>query len=79
MANDQHVPAAPAWRVTGQNETTVIAPNGQPVDVVQVTFTLANGTVASVNVPQGAFTPDNVRAAIEAKAAMLNAVADLTG
>ncbi len=69
----------PGWTVNGQQEQTIILPNGQVQDVMVITFTLANGTVGVVNVPMAGYNVDNVRAAIAAKAAQLHAVNQLTG
>lgn len=68
----------PSWTVTNQAEKTIINSAGNAVDVMAITFQLADGTTATVNVPLSAYTPDNVRAAIAAKAATLDAVNNLT-
>lgn len=79
MANDPSGSVAiPQWHVTSQAERSIIDQSGAPVNVMTVTFQLADGTVGSVNVPLTAYTPDNVRAAIAAKAATLDAVNNLT-
>lgn len=69
----------PGWTVNGQQEQTVILPNGQVQDVMVITFTLTDGTVGQVSVPMAGYNVDNVRAAIAAKAAALHAVNQLTG
>lgn len=65
--------------VTAQTEATKIGTNGQAQQVMTVTFRLADGTVGSVDVPVGAYTVDNVRAMIAAKAAILDAVNQIAG
>lgn len=65
------------WKVTGQAERTVIDATGSAVNVMQVTFTLANGTTGTVNVPLGQYNPATVRQMIAEKAATIAAVADL--
>lgn len=79
MANSEDKAKLPTWTVTGQVERTVIDESGTPADVVQVTFRLPSGTMGTVNVPVGAYTVDNVRDAIAAKAQILAGVAALTG
>lgn len=68
----------PAWTVTTQAERTIISSTGDAIDVMQVGFQLADGTLGTVNVPLSAYTVDNVRAAITAKAAVLAGVGDLS-
>lgn len=72
-------PPSPAWTVTAQRETTIINPQGQAVDVMAVTFQLTDGTSATVNIPLSSYTAANTRAAINAKAATLDAVNNLSG
>lgn len=70
--------SGPSWTVNGQQEQTIILPNGTPQDVMVVTFTLADGTVGTVNVPMAGYGVANVREAIAAKAATLHAVNQLS-
>lgn len=72
-------PAGPAWTVTSQVERTVIGASGQPVDVVQVTYRLPDGTAGTVQVPAAGYSVDTVRAAITAAAQVRADVANLTG
>lgn len=67
------------WRVTGQSERTIIDATGAAVNVMQVSFQLADGTAGTVNVPLGQYNPEQVRSAIAAKAATIAAVNTLTG
>lgn len=71
--------SGPGWTVNGQQEQTIITPNGQAQDVMVITFTLTDGTVGTVSVPMSGYNVENVRAAIAAKAAQLHAVNQLTG
>lgn len=71
--------SAPGWTVTGQQEQTIILPNGTPADVMVITFTLTDGTVGTVSVPMAGYNVDNVRAAIAAKATALHQVNQLSG
>lgn len=78
MASMDTTSSGPAWTVNGQQEQTVITPNGQAQDVMVITFTLADGTVGTVNVPMAGYNVANVREAIAAKAATLHAVNQLS-
>lgn len=78
MADTAPAPSGPQWTVTSQTEATIINAAGNAVDVMRVSFQLADGTQASVNVPLSAYTADNVKAAIAAKADTLAAVNDLS-
>lgn len=79
MVTDSTVAATgPAWSVVSQTEQTIVNAAGNAVDVMHVVFQLADGTQASVNVPLTAYTSANVMAAINAKAAQLHAVNNLT-
>lgn len=70
---------APAWTVTGQQETADIGPDGIYVPGVRVSFRMASGQSGQVFVPNAAYTPDNVRQAIQDRADTLAAVAALQG
>lgn len=78
MAVTDPAPTTPQWTVTAQQEATIINPAGNAVDVMRVSFQLADGTQASVNVPLSAYSADNVRSAIAAKAETLDAVNGLS-
>lgn len=66
------------WTVTGQQETTIIGATGGAQEVMQVTFQLPDGTTGTVNVPLTAYTPDNVRKMIAAKAAVMHTINNLS-
>lgn len=66
------------WTVTSQMERTVINEAGAPETVVVITFRLPSGAVGTVNVPAAGYTVAAARAAIAAKASVLDAVAQLT-
>ena len=68
----------PAWVVTTQSETMGIGPSGQATRGVNVGFRLADGTNGSVFVPDAQYTPDQVKAAIMARAEAFGAVKGLT-
>lgn len=69
---------APAWRVTGQQATSRASDDGQLQDGVTVFFTTGNGQRSSVFVPNSLYQPDNVRAAIATRAALVDQVAGMT-
>lgn len=71
--------STPAWEVTQQTESTDIGPTGAYVPGVRVTFRTASGAVGSVFVPHTDYTVDRVRAAITARAAVIEGVAGLQG
>lgn len=67
------------WRVIGQLETTGPLPTGSFGAGRRVTFELDNGTVASVFIPEAAYTNvDQVRAQIAQAAARVATVGKLT-
>lgn len=67
----------PAWTVISQAETMGITPTGAAGSGIKVTFRLADGTTGSVFVPDAQYTAENVRAAILARVAVLQAVKGL--
>lgn len=67
-----------SWKVVSQQETVQASPQGGVTRGVTVTFTLANGTSGTVFVPDAMFNPNNVRAAIAAKAGLMAEVGNLT-
>ena len=69
----------PSWRVTGQQETTAIGPNGDFTRGVDVTFQLASGTMGSVFVAESQLTPDRVRELVAEKAERLATIDNLAG
>lgn len=80
MSDPTQVPQAPGgWTVVSQQEGTELGPNGVFVKGVTVFFNTGSGTTGSVFVPDMMFHPENVRAAIEAKVALINGVSGLSG
>lgn len=72
--------APAAWTVTGQLPTTRIPEGGTRfVQGVEISFVTAAGHTGTVFVPDAIYTVDAVRAAIAQKAALLDAVGNLTG
>lgn len=71
--------AGSGWTVTGQTETDDLSAGGQFVSGVRVYFRTGNGVDGSVFLSHGMYTVDNVRAAIAAKVAQLDAVSNLSG
>ncbi len=74
-------PDAPqgAWQVLAQEETFDRAPGGQVVPGVKVSFVTAGGVHASIFVPNSLYSPDNVRAAVAARAHQLDTVQGMSG
>jgi hypothetical protein len=68
-----------AWQVTGQQQSTELIPGGRFVKGVNVSFVTKLGNSGTVFIPEDAYTPDNVRAAVGEKAARVDAVGQLTG
>lgn len=66
------------WSVESQIETTQIVGQGQVVQGMNVSFITGKGVRGTVFVPDTMYSPDTVRTMIAAKAAQLDAVADLT-
>lgn len=65
------------WRVTGQAQVTDVGDDARFVEGMRVAFTTGAGHSGSVFLPLTAFTPDNVRAAIDARAQTMDAIAAL--
>lgn len=68
---------ADGWRVTGQTQITQPDETGRFVEGLVVSFVTGLGHAGSVFIPLSAATPDNVRVAIEARAATMNSIAML--
>lgn len=66
------------WTVTGQVETTTIGTDNRLVNGITVSFLTGDGVSGSVFVPNDQYTPDRVRAAIAARAGLLDAVQSMT-
>jgi hypothetical protein len=71
--------AQPQWEVIGQREEIRVGPSGQLVHGVVVQFRTASGAVGTVFVPETAYTVEEVRRIVAAKAAEVEAVARLKG
>lgn len=67
------------WRVVGQRQSTDLLADGSIGQVVEVTFTLADGTNGRVKIPLVGFNADRVREAIDTYADHLDAVSRLEG
>jgi hypothetical protein len=67
------------YDVIQQSQRQVQTAGGMFVPGFSVTFRLSNGHIGTVDVPLSDYTPANVAAAIKAKAAVMVAVAGLTG
>lgn len=66
---------AELYTVQGQRQLRWFDENTQRlVDGMEVTFAIADGQTASVRVPLASYTPDNVRALIESRVAVMHAV-----
>lgn len=78
MVTTEQNATGPTWQVTGQIEQTQIGANSQLVKGMLVSFTTGAGNSGSVFVPDSQYTPDKVKAAIVAQAAVLDAVSALT-
>lgn len=75
---DTPLPAGVTWRVVAQQETTAPGPAGTYTKGVIVSFLLNSGEQGSVFVPNQTYSADTVRAAVNAKAALMAEVAALT-
>lgn len=67
----------PTWQVTGTAETTQLTDAGQIQPGILVNFTTSRGHQGSVFLAMAAATPDNVRAAIEARVRAIEGIATL--
>lgn len=74
-ADDQ----APLWTVTSQQETVDLASNGNYVAGTRITFRTRSGALGAVFVPTAEYTPDSVRRLLQARAADMEAVHNMTG
>lgn len=67
MASDYTVQNQRQLRWFDENRNTL-------VDGMEITFAIADGQTGTIRVPIAQFTPDNVRALIEARVAVMQAV-----
>jgi len=65
------------YRIVLRERFTFLNALGNPVQGYRVTFEMADGTVDYVNIPEGDYDPDHVRAAITDKIERHQAVAGL--
>lgn len=66
---------ADLFTVQGQRQLRWFDENQERlVDGMEVTFAIADGQTGRVRVPLASFNPDNVRALIEARVAVMHAV-----
>jgi hypothetical protein len=68
---------ASTWKVGPQQQTTQLIPGGRFVRGVEISFVTGMGNSGTVFVPEDAYTPDAVRAEIQAKAEKMDAVSSL--
>lgn len=66
------------YAVTAQLQTTQLY-GGRFVRGVEVSFTTTKGNSGSVFIPEDQYNPDNVKAQVSAKAALMDAVGAITG
>lgn len=68
------------WRVVSQHQTSNLTPAGTFEDVMEVTaVSNATGSPVTIRVPLVAYTPDRVRAELQARFDTLHEVHALTG
>lgn len=77
MAGSQAASTPTTWTVDSQTEQTQGGPQGI-VRGVLISFTTGLGNKGTVFVPDTAYSVDAARAAIQARAAMLDAVSQLS-
>lgn len=71
-------PPGPAWSVVKQQQIILPDANNRPVQGVNVTYQLADGTQATIFVPADRYSVDGVRAAVAEHAGTVYAVGQLT-
>ena len=69
--------SSPAYTVVSQQETTQMGQDGIFSPGVRVTFRLSTGQQGSIFLPDAQFTVQNVREAIDKKAALMAAIGKL--
>jgi hypothetical protein len=72
------LPPGVSWRVTSQQEGTQPGPAGTYTKGVTVYFNVSTGDSGSVFIPNNMYTSDNVIAAVNARAAQLAEISQLT-
>lgn len=78
MTDTPMLPAGVTWRVTSQQEGTQPGPAGTYTKGVTVYFAMSTGDSGSVFIPNNLYNAENVTAAINARAAQLASVTQLT-
>lgn len=71
--------ASSGWSVTGQNEASEVNGAGQLLKGVRIYFRTGGGVDSSVFVPESQYNAAAVRAAIAARAAVVDEIASLAG
>lgn len=79
MASEPSAETGSGWRVTDQMEVNQPNAQGRFVPGVKVGFITANGVMGSVFLENAVYSPENVKKAIAAKAAVLDSVSNLKG
>lgn len=69
--------AQATWIVDSQLQRTTVNPSGQVEEGYTVNFHTGNGHYGSVFVPNNRYNADNVRAAVQAQANLLDEVGNL--
>ena len=71
--------AGSTWSVSGTRDDSVVDTTGGVVQGTRITFVTGTGQQSQVFVPEINLDPEVARAAIAAKAATLDQIAQLTG
>lgn len=71
-------PVQATWMVDSQLQRTTVNPSGQVEEGYTVNFHTGQGHYGSVFVPNTRYNADNVRAAVQAQANLLDEVGSLT-
>lgn len=77
MTQPVYSTARTGWTINTQRQTQVLSGGGGFVPSVEVGFTTGAGVVGSVIVPLAQYTPDQVAALVDARAAQLDAIVGL--
>ncbi len=72
-------PELSGWKVTGQTPAKQPTNGGTFQDGINVTFITGKGVVGTIFVPETVYTPENVKALVAQKVAVLDAVSSLNG
>jgi hypothetical protein len=66
------------WTVTGQRETTILAPGGGTQDAVNVSYETGKGNKGTVTIPKSQYTPTHVHKKVTEAATNADAVSALS-